>query len=1138
MTGQKNVNYGTIMADGNVHIGDIIYQLDQRFANSPSILFLRLDKNATGDYVATLSAKNGTTGNVDQYESTILVTIPTHLFQQATAFQHTRRGLDGPTRFGGVLPSHPAQAEATLTETLYKTFFDGELGTICSRFMTLLQQRKLAELLLVISTDDDELLRLPWEMVLPHLTKSTGTLPPNNFGLVRSHLTTLDDFNLQGPTDRAAPLKLLFVTALPENMSEDSKQLEIEKEQRLIIDTVRGLGEPNKPGLVIDILDCASLAEIESALKMRSHDIVHISGHGTYLTDQQHGVLVMEDEDGNQQIVTGTALGDVLQRHSSVKLLVLSACETAAGGVSGSLARQLADVGLPAVLAMRFSVTDEAARLLAEQFYGRLAAGDTLVKAMHEVRTVLWEKAQAVRDANPKSDVAAEWFTPVLFQNQSIGALINWQRTYDAQTHRQFYPPLTFNRSNETRLIGEDFIGRKRVLIQLRQGFRQHKHICLYGMGGLGKTTTAEAFAYHYRLPQGGVPDVLLFREGRYPINELSILNRLVERWKTRVEPDKMRVAETEYILKADTLPVLDKLQQVINNCLSEWPTVLIFDNAEDVHDENGHFTSSDLRNFLRHLLVNVPKQCHIIFTTRYNITDLSDCLMQLPIDKMGYAEQYRCIQSSDRLSSLTTAQQNLLYDRFDGLPRAFEFLDKLLIDQPTFDLDQMVNVESRIIEDLLLDELYNGLSNVEQQVFVQASVFIGRVDIIAISSILEIDEDELRPMLLTLKDKSLCLHYVQSDLYEIHSLTKTWINQKELLEYGRQKNIFHRAGKYFEDGSNFDSLYIAKTYFEQARSWEKFAKISLGLSNYYRLVGSLTKAETTLDEVLLKDISPLQNVQANNQLGTLYIMKGAWKVALIHLKNTLANSQLLVAERVLGAEREEGEIRNNLGFIYKAKGDSEKALEQYDKSLKISQRIGNKEGEGTTLNNISQIYKNRGEHEIALKYLYDSLTISQERDDKYCEGAALHNIGNIYFIQEKYCLCMIYFLRSLSCTILVGDKRGEATILTSLGNLYIIKNDWNNAMKYLEESLVIQQKIGNVLGIAATHHALGVIAHKQSRHYEKAIFHLITAYSINDDIDSSEVIQTESYLHMIYREIGDIRFNQAVINAHNKINC
>jgi hypothetical protein len=48
---QKNIVHGTINANGNVHIGDIIYNIERDF-KSGSILFLRLDKKDETHYTA------------------------------------------------------------------------------------------------------------------------------------------------------------------------------------------------------------------------------------------------------------------------------------------------------------------------------------------------------------------------------------------------------------------------------------------------------------------------------------------------------------------------------------------------------------------------------------------------------------------------------------------------------------------------------------------------------------------------------------------------------------------------------------------------------------------------------------------------------------------------------------------------------------------------------------------------------------------------------------------------------------------------------------------------------------------------------------------------------------------------------
>ncbi|MCY7352564.1 MAG: CHAT domain-containing protein, partial [Cytophagaceae bacterium] len=493
---QKNIVYGSITAGGNVHIGDKIYLIERDYSQ---ILFLRIEKG-TADYEAMLWVKSQEGTPQALFKEKVQLPVPQELFNQADDLLHRRRGTHPAPRRGAVVVDSPQVSEQVLSETLYQTFFSGDIGQVCRDFLDLLQAHKIKDLLLVISTEEERIQNLPWEVVLPKFALSGDpNLPKNNFGIIRSREKTLDSFNLQGPIAEAAPLKMLFIPALPENLPDRSKMLEIEDEQRRIIEAVRKLeATGNKqPKLVMEILDCANLEEIVEALRLRSHDIVHISGHGAFVDATKQGILYLEDEEGDELQMEGRELGLALRDFSSIKVVVLNACETAVGGSQGSTAEQIAATGLPAVLAMRYSVTDQAARLFTETFYERLAYGDTLTKAMHDARQVLWQFVHQRRKEAPQVITPAEWVKAVLYHNQWIGSLIKTD-SYQQQTHDRFYPQEVFIKGKHTRLIGKGFIGRKRILIQLRQYFRQNQHVCLHGQGGLGKTTTAEAFADLY----------------------------------------------------------------------------------------------------------------------------------------------------------------------------------------------------------------------------------------------------------------------------------------------------------------------------------------------------------------------------------------------------------------------------------------------------------------------------------------------------------------------------------------------------------------------------------------------------------------------------------------------------------------
>jgi hypothetical protein len=127
-------------------------------------------------------------------------------------------------------------------------------------------------------------------------------------------------------------------------------------------------------------------------------------------------VLILEDEHGRPDLVTASALADQLRDCTGLRLLFLNACKTAqvfASGPFSGVATALLQVGIPAVIAMQFPITDAAALAFSEGVYRRLALGDSIDEAVAEGRL-------AIRRRLPDS---LEWGTPVLFLRAPDGRL-------------------------------------------------------------------------------------------------------------------------------------------------------------------------------------------------------------------------------------------------------------------------------------------------------------------------------------------------------------------------------------------------------------------------------------------------------------------------------------------------------------------------------------------------------------------------------------------------------------------------------------------------------------------------------------------------------------------------------------------
>lgn len=262
-----------------------------------------------------------------------------------------------------------------------------------------------------------ELATLPWEFLYdPHvnmfLSRSIET------PIVRyTELPYKDPLLLVQP-----PLTMLVLIANPRG------DLDVEKEWRLLDQALKPLQESRL--LRVERLPGGDLGSLQRRLRQGDVHIFHFIGHGDYNEREQSGGLLFENPGGPPVMLNGDQLGPVLHNHAALRLVVLNACEGASASPTdpfSGLAQRLVQMGIPAVVAMQFPVSDRSAITFAEQFYGALADGFPVDAALVEARTAI---------AAQPNDV--EWGTPVLFTRAGDGRIFDIQ-----EAGRGAHPPDT-----------------------------------------------------------------------------------------------------------------------------------------------------------------------------------------------------------------------------------------------------------------------------------------------------------------------------------------------------------------------------------------------------------------------------------------------------------------------------------------------------------------------------------------------------------------------------------------------------------------------------------------------------------------------------------------------------------------------
>ena len=284
---------------------------------------------------------------------------------------------------------------------LFRALFDGEIGRLFETACGACGEDPNRALRLRLHFPPREkrtwrLQSLPWEL-LYHAEDRRFLALNRRTPVVRS----LDTSRPLRVLPSKLPLEVLIAMANPSGTSLLDLQAEREKIESSLsrIDHTR-----------IAVLEQATLRGLRIRLREGCFHIIHFMGHGVGFDEESgEGALLLETREGEAVPLSATDLAELFEGLEAPQLVVLNACKTAVTSEAidpvRSVAASLVVAGLPAVLAQRAAIQDDAALIMAEELYRRLAQGDSIETAVVEARLALRSERRSTGD----------WAIPALF---------------------------------------------------------------------------------------------------------------------------------------------------------------------------------------------------------------------------------------------------------------------------------------------------------------------------------------------------------------------------------------------------------------------------------------------------------------------------------------------------------------------------------------------------------------------------------------------------------------------------------------------------------------------------------------------------------------------------------------------------
>src|SRR4051812_787367 len=276
-------------------------------------------------------------------------------------------------------------------------------------------------------------------------------------------------------------------------------------------------------------------------------------------------------------------------------------------------------------------------------------------------------------------------------------------------------------------------------------------------------------------------------------------------------------------------------------------------------------------------------------------------------------------------------------------------------------------------------------------------------------------------------------------------------------------------AQRYFMEASlarvTKDSPKAIAAYENLAKSFPENPDVLFALGSLYENAGDLDKGRAFYNRILQADDKNLDTLLA---IGRVDIKSGNPQQGL----DPLDRARHLAID--IDNQEQQALILQATGIAYKLMNKPAEALRNYQDSMAINQRLGQKRGVAASLVEIAQVQLWLGKPDAALSAYNDALKIRREIGAKKEAGDTLIDLGDLYIERGQPDQALQVLKESLQIQRDAGDETYQGLCLNNIGNAYTLKGENEDALTYLQQALQIREKVNNPSDVAQTLQSLG----------------------------------------------------------------
>lgn len=236
------------------------------------------------------------------------------------------------------------------------------------------------------------------------------------------------------------------------------------------------------------------------------------------------------------------------------------------------------------------------------------------------------------------------------------------------------------------------------------------------------------------------------------------------------------------------------------------------------------------------------------------------------------------------------------------------------------------------------------------------------------------------------------------------------------------------------------------------------------------------------------------------HDLGNIHQLKGDFERALDAFERMLRLSWMMASRSKVAV------AFNKMGRVWRQQGNLTLALDYLERGLELFRQSSDKRGVATSLDDIGQVLLIMGRLEEAFERSSKALEMRRRLGDNKSIAVPLSNIGNIerkrgHFAEAERCYREAMELRQVA-----GDRYGSLTSLTDLGELFFERGELDAARENMEKALQEAEQIGALPLRITILNRLSEIALKQNK-IKEARPNVELALSLSQELEDQRVL-------------------------------